>query len=300
MLTMMIFSVACEGFQVVKRLKWQFVIFITVEEERIGFQKLRLVVEIGEIIKKWRNKRENRIDNRNELPNQKLWLTNWSSSKPSSITINWPVVTRCFFPAHFQFQARATLAQMAPTSHPSWPTRSWSIWFWRPPMDSCLSSLVIRDGLFTYLIRCSRSWTTRRMTGMARVCTTRFIQMISRRCENNCQRRNRKIREGYWTWKRAPWRRRDINVRYKNFPLQFPISLQISIFVASMRLCMGSRRGFICRMKVGNMSPDTMGQLNRMRQRNSLGPSRDGQNYVVVHCTGYIKNWPPTGKWTQG
>lgn len=61
---------------------------------------------------------------------------------------------------------------------------------------------------------------------------------------------------------------------------------------------MGSRRGFICRMKVGNLSPDSMnvGHLNRLKQRNSLGPGRDGQNYAVVHCTGYIKNWPPTGK----
>lgn len=65
---------------------------------------------------------------------------------------------------------------------------------------------------------------------------------------------------------------------------------------SSMRLCMGSRRGFICRMKVGNLSPESMsvGHLNRLKQRNSLGPSRDGQNYAVVHCTGYIKNWPPT------
>ncbi|XP_063238983.1 aryl hydrocarbon receptor nuclear translocator homolog isoform X4 [Bacillus rossius redtenbacheri] len=66
---------------------------------------------------------------------------------------------------------------------------------------------------------------------------------------------------------------------------------------SSMRLCMGSRRGFICRMKVGNIAADNMavGHLNRLKQRNSLGPSRDGQNYAVVHCTGYIKNWPPTG-----
>ncbi|XP_049825704.1 aryl hydrocarbon receptor nuclear translocator homolog isoform X3 [Aethina tumida] len=66
---------------------------------------------------------------------------------------------------------------------------------------------------------------------------------------------------------------------------------------SSMRLCMGSRRGFICRMKIGNLSPDSMnvGHLNRLKQRNSLGPGRDGQNFAVVHCTGYIKNWPPTG-----
>lgn len=67
---------------------------------------------------------------------------------------------------------------------------------------------------------------------------------------------------------------------------------------SSMRLCMGSRRGFICRMKIGNVNPENMavGHLNRLKQRNSLGPSRDGQNFAVVHCTGYIKNWPPTGK----
>lgn len=62
---------------------------------------------------------------------------------------------------------------------------------------------------------------------------------------------------------------------------------------------MGSRRGFICRMKVGNLTTESMsvGHLNRLKQRNSLGPARDGQNYAVVHCTGYIKNWPPTGQW---
>ncbi|XP_015608322.1 aryl hydrocarbon receptor nuclear translocator homolog isoform X2 [Cephus cinctus] len=69
---------------------------------------------------------------------------------------------------------------------------------------------------------------------------------------------------------------------------------------SSMRLCIGGRRGFICRMKVGNLQATgdmaAAHGLHRMKQRNSLGPpARDGQSYAVVHCTGYIKNWPPTG-----
>lgn len=69
-------------------------------------------------------------------------------------------------------------------------------------------------------------------------------------------------------------------------------------FTAAMRVCMGSRRGFICRIKVGNLGPDAMasGHLNRLKQRNSLGPSKDGHNYAVIHCTGFIKNWPPSGQ----
>ncbi|KAK2151433.1 hypothetical protein LSH36_363g01019 [Paralvinella palmiformis] len=65
-----------------------------------------------------------------------------------------------------------------------------------------------------------------------------------------------------------------------------------------MRLCMGSRRGFIIRMKIGNMHVDPMTATHtvRIRQRNTLGPSNDGHQYAVVHVTGYIKNWPPAGK----
>lgn len=63
-----------------------------------------------------------------------------------------------------------------------------------------------------------------------------------------------------------------------------------------MRLCMGSRRGFICRMKVGGAELGSGGHLGRLKQPNSLAPARDGHSYAVVHCTGYIKNWPPTGK----
>ena len=66
-------------------------------------------------------------------------------------------------------------------------------------------------------------------------------------------------------------------------------------FTASMRLCMGSRRGFIIRMKLGQMPVDPMTATHtvRIRQRNTLGPSTDGHQYAVVHVTGYVKNWPP-------
>ena len=75
---------------------------------------------------------------------------------------------------------------------------------------------------------------------------------------------------------------------------------------ASMRLCMGSRRGFIIRMKIGNVTPGAMDSASaashcmRVRKRSTLGPSTDGQQYAVVHVTGYIKNWPPAGLYHVG
>ncbi|XP_007949115.1 aryl hydrocarbon receptor nuclear translocator [Orycteropus afer afer] len=69
---------------------------------------------------------------------------------------------------------------------------------------------------------------------------------------------------------------------------------------SSMRMCMGSRRSFICRMRCGSNSVDpvSMNRLSfvRNRCRNGLGSVKDGEpHFVVVHCTGYIKAWPPAG-----
>ncbi|XP_071481156.1 aryl hydrocarbon receptor nuclear translocator homolog [Diadema antillarum] len=65
---------------------------------------------------------------------------------------------------------------------------------------------------------------------------------------------------------------------------------------SSMRFCMGSRRGFICRMKYGNaqIDPMTLSRYCHLRNRSSLGSPKDGEQFAVVHCTGYIKNWPPS------
>ncbi|XP_067305370.1 aryl hydrocarbon receptor nuclear translocator isoform X3 [Pseudorasbora parva] len=68
----------------------------------------------------------------------------------------------------------------------------------------------------------------------------------------------------------------------------------------AVRMSMGARRSFICRMRCGvcPVEPVSMNRLNflRSRNRNGLGPPKDGEpKYVVVHCTGFIKSWPPAG-----
>ncbi|KAM9487658.1 aryl hydrocarbon receptor nuclear translocator isoform 2-T4 [Clarias gariepinus] len=68
----------------------------------------------------------------------------------------------------------------------------------------------------------------------------------------------------------------------------------------TVRMSMGARRSFICRMRCGTcpVEPISMNRLGILKSRNrsGLGPVKDGEpQFVVVHCTGYIRSWPPAG-----
>ncbi|XP_016391239.1 aryl hydrocarbon receptor nuclear translocator-like [Sinocyclocheilus rhinocerous] len=54
----------------------------------------------------------------------------------------------------------------------------------------------------------------------------------------------------------------------------------------------------VSRCGVCPVEPVSMNRLNflRSRNRNGLGPAKEGEpQYAVVHCTGFIKSWPPAG-----
>lgn len=84
----------------------------------------------------------------------------------------------------------------------------------------------------------------------------------------------------------------------------------------TIRTHMGSRRAFICRLRIGNHVPQAHQQQHYNQQQavynnypsrtqihmNALGSNGasngtdtyDGHNYAVVHVTGYTKSWPST------
>lgn len=63
---------------------------------------------------------------------------------------------------------------------------------------------------------------------------------------------------------------------------------------SSVRMCNGSRRAFICRMRCGKIPSNNPSRYQRMR--NTLGPNSKGEEpHAVMHLTGHIKPWPPTG-----
>ncbi|PFX23662.1 protein cycle-like [Stylophora pistillata] len=67
------------------------------------------------------------------------------------------------------------------------------------------------------------------------------------------------------------------------------------------RLCSGARRSFFCRMKCGSKgkkgkdSLDPEPCLMKRKSKSKQAAQPDKKPYVVVHCTGYLKSWPPSG-----
>lgn len=67
------------------------------------------------------------------------------------------------------------------------------------------------------------------------------------------------------------------------------------------RLCSGARRSFFCRMKCGHKgskykdnNQENEPCLMKRKNKNKQSMQAEKKPYVVVHCTGYLKSWPPS------
>ncbi|XP_029639557.1 aryl hydrocarbon receptor nuclear translocator-like protein 1 isoform X1 [Octopus sinensis] len=65
------------------------------------------------------------------------------------------------------------------------------------------------------------------------------------------------------------------------------------------QLCSGARRSFFCRMKCVNKSADVVPSAVKVEKDVEAEHSHkkrksDRKNFCIIHCTGYLKSWPPT------
>ncbi|CAH1786265.1 unnamed protein product [Owenia fusiformis] len=61
------------------------------------------------------------------------------------------------------------------------------------------------------------------------------------------------------------------------------------------RLCSGARRSFICRMRCAAKESSLVKTESEPDLDNDIATKRrkDRKTYVAIHCTGYLKSWPP-------
>jgi aryl hydrocarbon receptor nuclear translocator len=64
--------------------------------------------------------------------------------------------------------------------------------------------------------------------------------------------------------------------------------------LANLKQCVGSRRAFVIRMRVGGAQVDPVfaSDVRQKIRHTVVAPSSDGCQYAVVHVTGYVRNWP--------